>query len=219
MEEMLGKTIKGLIFDLDGVIVFTDKLHYLAWKEMADEIGIHFDEKINNRLRGVSRMDSLSIILENYNGDELTLERKQELAESKNNNYKKLLNEMTPGDVSLEVKETLKELRRRGYKLAIGSSSQNAKTILVRVGLMNAFDEISDGNNIKKSKPDPEVFLKAAQFLQLKPEECAVIEDAYAGIDAAKAGGMTAVAIGDAISYSKSDVRVQSFRELLNYFK
>lgn len=219
MEEMLGKTIKGLIFDLDGVIVFTDKLHYLAWKEMADEIGIHFDEKINNRLRGVSRMDSLSIILENYNGDELTLERKQELAESKNNNYKKLLNEMTPGDVSLEVKETLKELRRRGYKLAIGSSSQNAKIILARVGLMNAFDEISDGNNIEKSKPDPEVFLKAAHFLQLKPEECAVIEDAYAGIDAAKAGGMTAVAIGDAISYSKSDVRVQSFRELLNYFK
>lgn len=216
---MLGKTIKGLIFDLDGVIVFTDKLHYLAWKEMADEIGIHFDEKINNRLRGVSRMDSLSIILENYNGDELTLERKQELAESKNNNYKKLLNEMTPGDVSLEVKETLKELRRRGYKLAIGSSSQNAKIILARVGLMNAFDEISDGNNIEKSKPDPEVFLKAAHFLQLKPEECAVIEDAYAGIDAAKAGGMTAVAIGDAISYSKSDVRVQSFRELLNYFK
>jgi len=219
MEEMLGKTIKGLIFDLDGVIVFTDKLHYLAWKEMADEIGIHFDEKINNRLRGVSRMDSLSIILENYNGDELTLERKQELAESKNNNYKKLLNQMTPGDVSLEVKETLKELRRRGYKLAIGSSSQNAKIILARVGLMNAFDEISDGNNIEKSKPDPEVFLKAAHFLQLKPEECAVIEDAYAGIDAAKAGGMTAVAIGDAISYSKSDVRVQSFGELLNYFK
>lgn len=219
MEEMLGKTIKGLIFDLDGVIVFTDKLHYLAWKEMADEIGIHFDEKINNRLRGVSRMDSLSIILENYNGDELTLERKQELAESKNNNYKKLLNEMTPGDVSLEVKETLKELRRRGYKLAIGSSSQNAKIILARVGLMNAFDEISDGNNIEKSKPDPEVFLKAAHFLQLKPEECAVIEDAYAGIDAAKAGDMTAVAIGDAISYSKSDVRVQSFGELLNYFK
>lgn len=219
MEEVLGKTIKGLIFDLDGVIVFTDKLHYLAWKEMADEIGIHFDEKINNRLRGVSRMDSLSIILENYNGDELTLERKQELAESKNNNYKKLLNQMTPGDVSLEVKETLKELRRRGYKLAIGSSSQNAKIILARVGLMNAFDEISDGNNIEKSKPDPEVFLKAAHFLQLKPEECAVIEDAYAGIDAAKAGGMTAVAIGDAISYSKSDVRVQSFGELLNYFK
>lgn len=219
MEEMLGKTIKGLIFDLDGVIVFTDKLHYLAWKEMADEIGIHFDEKINNRLRGVSRMDSLSIILENYNGDELTLERKQELAESKNNNYKKLLNQMTPGDVSLEVKETLKELRRRGYKLAIGSSSQNAKIILARVELMNAFDEISDGNNIEKSKPDPEVFLKAAHFLQLKPEECAVIEDAYAGIDAAKAGGMTAVAIGDAISYSKSDVRVQSFGELLNYFK
>lgn len=210
--------MKGIIFDLDGVIVFTDKFHYQAWKQMADEMGIYFDEEINNRLRGVSRMESLSIILEKYEGEELFLEKKRDLAEQKNRDYRKLLKTMTPEDVSKEVRETLEELRKRGYKLAIGSSSQNAKMILEQVDLIDAFDEISDGNNIVNSKPDPEVFLKAAEFLKLKPQECAVVEDAYAGIDAAKAGKMTAIAVGDAASYSKSDIKLQKFEELLDYF-
>lgn len=210
------KEVKGLIFDLDGVIVFTDQFHYQAWKKMADKMGIYFDEEINNRLRGVSRIESLSIILKKYDGEELSLEEK--LAEQKNTYYRNLLKTMTPEDVSDEVRETLEELRKRGYKIAIGSSSQNAKMILNQVGLTDAFDEISDGTNIVRSKPDPEVFLKAADFLGLEPEECAVVEDAYAGIDAAKAGKMTAIAIGDATNYNKSDIRLQKFAQLLDYF-
>lgn len=218
MEKIMEKSLKGIIFDLDGVIVFTDRFHYEAWKKMSDEMEIYFDETINNRLRGVSRMESLSIILEKYHGKELSLEEKKELADQKNKYYRKLLKTMTPEDVSQEVRKTLGELRKRGYKLAIGSSSQNAKMILKQVDLIDAFDEISDGNNIVNSKPDPEVFLKAAQYLGLEPEECAVVEDAYAGIDAAKAGKMIAIAVGDATSYSKSDIRLQKFEELLDYF-
>ena len=142
---------KGIIFDLDGVIVFTDKFHYKAWKKLADEYGIYFDEVINNRLRGVSRMDSLEIILERYEGVPLSAESKAQMAEKKNNIYKEYLKEMTPADVSDEVRQTLSELRARGYKLAVGSSSKNAKFILNQVQLTDAFDQISDGNNITKS--------------------------------------------------------------------
>ena len=208
-------SIKAFIFDLDGVLVFTDRFHYLAWKQMADEKGIYFDEIINNRLRGVSRMDSLEIILERYEGPELSADEKLALATKKNEAYRKLLEQMTPEDVSEDVRETLAELRRRGVKISLGSSSRNARFILERVGLLDAFDAISDGNNITRSKPDPEVFLKAAQMLKLSPGDCLVIEDAYAGIDAAKAGGFTAVAIGDATTHEKADYRIKTFGELL----
>ena len=157
--------MKAFIFDLDGVIVFTDKFHYLAWKKMADEMGIYFDETINNRLRGVSRAESLEIILERYEGPALSQEKKAELMEGKNNTYKELLGGMTPDDVTDEVRNTLAELHNRGYKLALGSSSKNAKFILEKVELLGAFDAISDGTNITKSKPDPEVFLKRQSFL------------------------------------------------------
>lgn len=207
--------IKGFIFDLDGVIVFTDKYHYEAWKKVADRLGIYFDEAINNRLRGVSRMDSLEIILERYHGRELLAQDKEALATEKNEFYKELLNNLMPTDITEDVRETLAELKRRGFKLAIGSSSKNARLILEKVELLNAFDAISDGNNIDKSKPDPEVFIKAAEFLGLLPEECAVIEDAYAGIEAAVAGGMKAIAIGDAISSNLADERLTSFKDLL----
>ena len=207
--------VKGFIFDLDGVIVFTDQFHYRAWKQMADDKGIYFDKEINNRLRGVSRMESLEIILEQYHGEPLSDGEKAAMAEEKNEIYKKLLEQMTPEDVSEEVKETLRELKKRGYLLAIGSSSKNAKFILERTGMTGMFDAISDGTNITRSKPDPEVFLKAAEYLGLKPEECAVVEDAYAGIDAAKAGNMTAIAIGDATKYEKADERLTTFQDLL----
>lgn len=206
---------KAFIFDLDGVIVFTDKFHYQAWKKMADDRGIYFDETINNRLRGVSRMASLEIILERCDKT-LTLQEKEAMAEEKNNIYRELLTSMTPADVSDEVRETLRELRNRGYKLAIGSSSKNTPFILERVGLNGFFDAVSDGNNITHSKPDPEVFLKAAEFIEEQPEHCIVVEDAYAGVDAAKAGGMRAAAIGDAASYEKADYVLHSFRDLLN---
>ncbi len=208
--------MKALIFDLDGVICFTDQFHFQAWKQMADEIGVYFDEKINNRLRGVSRMDSLEIILERYEGEPLSAEKKEELAAKKNEIYRELLKTMTPEDVTDEVRDTLKELRRRGYKLSLGSSSKNAKFILEKIDLLDAFDAISDGTNITKSKPDPEVFLKAAEFLQTDPAECLVVEDAFAGIDAAKAGGMLAAGIGDAKDYEKTDYPLNTFSDLLH---
>lgn len=207
--------LKAAIFDLDGVIVFTDKFHYQAWKKMADEMGIYFDEEINNRLRGVSRMDSLEIILERYEGEPLSQERKDELAAQKNETYRELLATMTPADVTDEVRETLAEIRKRGYKISLGSSSKNAKFILERVDLLDAFDAISDGNNITKSKPDPEVFLKGAEFLGEKPEECLVVEDAEAGIDAGLAGGMKTAAIGDAVNCGKADYTLETFSDLL----
>lgn len=210
--------MEGIIFDLDGVIVFTDRFHYQAWKTIADEQGIYFDEVINNRLRGVGRMDSLDIILEKYEGAPLSREEKERLAAKKNDIYRELLKQMSPADVSKEVRETLAELRARGYLLAIGSSSKNAKLILQQVELKEAFDAISDGTNITKSKPDPEVFLKAAEFLKLQPEDCAVVEDAFAGIDAAKAGNMTAVAIGDAVHAPNADERLETFSDLLALF-
>lgn len=206
--------MKAFIFDLDGVIVFTDKFHYQSWKKMADRMGIYFDEEINNRLRGVSRMESLEIILERYDGKLSEIE-KQELAEEKNKTYRELLTTMTPDDVTAEVRDTLTELRNRGYKLSIGSSSKNAKFILDKVALTDYFDAISDGTNITKSKPDPEVFLKAAEFLGVMPEDCIVIEDAAAGVDGAKAGGMKAVGIGDASSYEKTDYPIKTFADLL----
>ncbi len=207
--------LKAIIFDLDGVIVFTDKFHYQAWKKMADRMNIYFDEAINNRLRGVSRMDSLDIILERYDGEPLSQAEKEELATQKNETYRELLKTMTPEDVTDEVRETLAEIRKRGYKIALGSSSKNAKFILERVALTNAFDAISDGTNITKSKPDPEVFLKGAEFLGEKPENCLVVEDAEAGIDAGIAGGMKTAAIGDAAGCGKADYVLDTFADLL----
>jgi beta-phosphoglucomutase len=204
---------QGVIFDLDGVICFTDKFHYEAWKAMADEIGVYFDETINNHLRGVSRMASLDIILERADRT-YTQEEKEALAERKNNNYKKLLEKMNPADLSKEVKTTLDTLRSMGCLLAIGSSSKNAKFILKQLGLEGYFDAISDGTNITRSKPDPQVFQMAAQFLNLRPEECLVVEDAVAGIDAAKDGGFAAAGLGEAAEYGRTDHPLNTFGDL-----
>lgn len=206
--------IKGIIFDLDGVLVFTDQFHFAAWKQLASELGYTIDEEMNSRLRGVSRMDSLNIVLEKYEGI-LSNEQKVVLADRKNKIYLNYLENMVPSDVSNAVRKTLADLHERGYKIALGSSSRNAKIILKKVALEEAFDAISDGTNISKSKPDSEVFLKAAEYLDLQPEECIVVEDAYAGIDAAKAGNMQAVGIGEAYSYAKADYHIKKIEELL----
>lgn len=211
--------LKAVIFDLDGVIVSTDRFHYQAWKQMADRMNIYFDEEINHRLRGVSRMDSLDIILERYEGAPLSQEEKNKLAEEKNETYRKLLTTMTPADASEEVRSTLAEIRRRGYKISLGSSSKNARFILEQVGLLDAFDAISDGNNISKSKPDPEVFLKGAEFLKEKPANCLIVEDAEAGIEAGIAGGMKTAAIGDAVKCGKADYALTTFSDLLEILK
>lgn len=207
---------KAVIFDLDGVICFTDKYHYRAWKALADRLGIYFDEKINDRLRGVSRMASLEIVLEKADKS-YTQEEKEAFAEEKNNLYKELLKDMTEADLSEEVRTTLEELRNRGYKLSIGSSSKNTKFILGQLGLGDFFDAIADGTDITNSKPDPEVFLKSAEKLGIEPSECAVVEDARAGIEAAKAAGMTALALfGDAKECGEEDYNLTGFADLLN---
>lgn len=207
--------IRAVIFDLDGVICSTDEYHYQAWKKIADSRGIFFDREINNRLRGVSRMESLDIILERSDR-EYTDAEKLAMATEKNEIYRTLLDNMSPADLSDEVRDTLNELRRRGYPMSIGSSSKNTRYILRRIGLGDFFDAVSDGTNITRSKPDPEVFLKAAEFLGEKPENCLVVEDAAAGIQAAKAGGMYAAGIGEAMKYSKTDYPITRFADLLS---
>lgn len=206
--------LKGIIFDLDGVICFTDEYHYLAWKELADRLGIPFDRKDNERLRGVSRMASLEIILEKSE-KAYTEAEKQSFCEEKNNRYREYLSRMTPADLSEETASTLLKLRERGYLLAIGSSSRNAKTILEKIGLGSFFDAVSDGTNITRTKPDPQVFLMAAEMLKLPPEECLVVEDAEAGIAAAKAGGMQAAGMGGAAADPCADYSLSCFSDLL----
>lgn len=206
--------MKAIIFDLDGVICHTDEYHYLAWRSMADTLGVPFDRQVNNRLRGVSRMESLEIILEQYKGA-LSQAEKESLAEQKNERYKEFLATMTPADLSEEVKMTLEELRGRGYLLAIGSSSKNAKFILQQLGLGSFFDAISDGTNITRSKPDPEVFVKAAQMLCVPCEACLVVEDAVSGAQAGKRGGMKVACVGDASEAKAGDYNLASFRQLL----
>lgn len=207
--------MKGIIFDLDGVIISTDEQHYQGWKALADRLEIPFDREVNNRFRGVSRMACMDII-EEISGRTFTQEEKVAHATWKNDYYRSLLGEMSPADLSAEVKSTLDALRAKGLKLAIGSSSKNAKFILERIGLADYFDAISDGTNIARSKPDPEVFLKAAEFLGLEPADCLVVEDAVAGVEAAHAGGMEAAAVGDAASKNCGDYILNSFCELLN---
>ena len=205
---------QAIIFDLDGVICHTDQYHYLAWKQIADELEVYFDEQINNRLRGVSRRESLEIILEAYPG-RLTEEEKTYYTEKKNGLYRSLLQNMSAADVTAEVRETLDQLRSQGILLAIGSSSKNAKSILKQIGLEDYFDAVSDGTNITRSKPDPEVFLKASQFLGVEPRLCLVVEDARSGVEAALAANMDCAAIGDATKYNLAQYNLQRFSDLL----
>ena len=205
---------KGIIFDLDGVLLSTDHFHYLAWKALADRLGIPFNEKKNDLLRGVSRMDSLEIIL-GERSDEFSPEEKLAFATEKNLTYRSYLQTLTPEFVSPEVPETLQKLRESGLRLAVGSSSKNTPLILEKTDLRKYFDAVSDGNNITKSKPDPEVFLKAAQFIGLDPSECVVVEDADSGIEAAKRGGFYAISIGDSVTNGLDDRHINSLVELL----
>ena len=196
--------IKGVIFDLDGVIVSTDDLHFMAWKKIASQEGIPFDRTINHQLRGVSRMASLDIIL-SKSSKNYTAEEKQLLANIKNDYYVSLLDQLSQNDILPGVLHLLEWLKQAHIKIAIGSSSKNAKTILKKIGLYEMFDHITDGNDIIHSKPNPEVFIKAADGLGLTYETCAVVEDAEAGIDAAKAANMYAFGVGPASTYSKTD--------------
>jgi len=199
-------SIKAVIFDLDGVIVSTDDYHYRAWKVMADEEGIYFDKIINERLRGVSRMESLEIILEKAD-KEYTNEEKIQMAEKKNSLYRGLLNELTPNDILPGVMKVLEDLKTKNIKIAIGSSSKNTPMILGKIGLKDYFDAVADGNDIRNSKPDPEVFLLAARKVGMEAKECLVVEDADAGVEAAIAGNMKVLAVGYASINPKADYK------------
>ncbi len=205
--------IEAVIFDLDGVIVSTDEFHYQAWKKLADEEGIFFDRHINERLRGVSRLESLDIIMEKA-PKKYTEEEKKNLAERKNRYYRELLEKLTPGDILPGVLEKIKELKKDGVRLGIGSSSKNTPVILEKIGLADFFDAVSDGNQIKRSKPDPEVFLLAASKMNIPPEKCLVVEDADAGIEAAINAGMKCMAVGAASSNKKAHIRAGSLQEI-----
>lgn len=205
---------QGIIFDLDGVICSTDEYHYLAWKALADRLGIPFDRERNNLLRGVSRMASLEIILERSEKTYSEAE-KAVFAEEKNTLYRELLGRMSPADLSDDVKNTLTALRQTNLKLAIGSSSKNAPFILDRIGLGDFFDAVADGNCITHSKPNPEVFLKAADMIGLDPKDCLVVEDAHAGVEAAVAGGFDCAAMGNARDNARAKWHISHFSDLL----
>lgn len=206
--------IKGIIFDLDGVLCSTDNFHYLAWKEMADKEGIYFDREINNQLRGVSRMASLEIILKNAT-KKYSQEEKEELATLKNDLYRKYLTKLRPSDVDPDVSYTLMMLEKRGYKLAIGSSSKNTKLILKNLDLTRYFNVIVDGTMITNSKPDPEVFDKARVLLGFDKDECVVVEDAVSGIDAGYNAGMRTFAIKDAKNNEKATFKIDKLSDIL----
>lgn len=188
---------QGVLFDLDGVLCSTDRFHYAAWQQTAREAGAPFDEAVNQRLRGVGRMESLEIILAG-SARTFTETEKQRMAEEKNERYRALLQQMTPADMPGGVRRALEQLRAAGLKLAVGSSSKNARFILRQLQAEDCFDAVCDGTQIQNSKPDPEVFLKAAAMLGLPPAACLVVEDAPAGLQAARAGGMDCAFVGSA---------------------
>lgn len=202
--------IKALIFDLDGVIVDTAKYHYLAWKELADELGFFFSKKDNERLKGVSRMRSLDILLEVGN-IKLSDERKEQLAAKKNTQYVEMIKKMQADEVLPGALSFLEKAKEKGYKIALGSASKNARTILKQVKIGNLFDTIIDGNKVSEAKPNPEVFLLGAKKLGVEPRKCVVFEDAAAGVEAAHNGNMFCVGIGTEENLADADALIPSF--------
>jgi len=192
----ISKDIKGVIFDLDGVLVDTAKFHYIAWKKIADDLQLDFNIDDNEKLKGVSRKKSLEIILE-LNGKVISEEEKGKLLESKNNYYLDLIKALDESDVLPGVKNVISQIEAQGIRIALGSASKNAKVILTSTGLLHYFEQLVDGNMVSKAKPDPEVFITAANLLNLEPQHCVVFEDAEAGVEAALAAEMRVVGVGD----------------------
>jgi len=205
--------IKACLFDLDGVIVDTARYHFIAWKALAEELGFEFTEKDNERLKGVSRMRSLDILLEIGN-IEMEQEKKEELATRKNDHYRSFITQMKPDEILPGATEFIKELKENNIKIALGSASKNAMTILDRLQLTDWFDAVVDGTKVSIAKPDPEVFLKGAEELNVLPGECVVFEDAEAGVEAALAGGMKCVGIGTPDILGKAHLVVSGLHEM-----
>lgn len=205
--------IKACIFDLDGVIVDTARYHFIAWKELAHELGFEFTEEDNEQLKGVSRMESLDILLE-IGGLDLPQDKKEELARKKNEHYRSLILKMTPDEILPGAMEFIKQVKDNKILTAVGSASKNTMTILERLKLTSWFDAIVDGTMITKAKPDPQVFTKAAKKLDTPPDQCVVFEDARAGVEAALAGGMKCIGVGSPEILGKAHLVVAGLHEM-----
>jgi beta-phosphoglucomutase len=211
---MFFNTMQAGLFDLDGVIVDTAKFHYLAWRELANGLGFDITEEQNEHLKGISRMESLDRILA-MGGATLPDDEKLRLASIKNARYVEMVKQMPASEILPGAKDYLLQLRGRGVKIALGSASKNAELILENLGIRDLFDAVIDGNKATQSKPDPQVFLLGASALDVAPSDCVVYEDAAAGIEAAKAGGMHAVGIGRPENLPRADLVVPGLHALL----
>ncbi len=209
---MSKRSIKAALFDLDGVIVDTAKYHYLAWKSIADELGFEFTEEHNERLKGVSRRRSCEILLE-VGGITCSDEQIEDMMFRKNEIYLSYIKKMNESELLPGAVNCLDTLRANGIKVALGSASKNSPLILNNLKITDKFDAIIDGNCTSKAKPDPEVFTLGAEALGVKYEECVVFEDSFAGIEAAKSGGMAAIGIGSPDVLDKADLVIKGLHE------
>lgn len=211
----MSKPLQAFIFDLDGVITDTAEYHFLAWKELGEELGIPFTREFNEELKGVSRMDSLEKILAlGHRQNDFSQEEKEALAAKKNEHYVRLIENISPNDILPGIKEILAVIKEKGYKLGLASVSKNAFTVMDSLGLRDQFDVIVDAATIEKGKPHPEIFLTAAKLLSADPFACIGIEDAAAGVDSIKGAGMYAVGIGNQETLAKADIVYSSTSEL-----
>lgn len=192
----MNKPQKAVIFDLDGVLTDTAHYHFLAWKQIADKVGVHFDEAVNEQLKGIDRMGSLNLILQ-QSQTPFSDQQRQALAAEKNTNYQTLIQQITPNDVFTGVPELISALRKQGFALGVASVSKNAQFVLQQLELTSAFDYVADAAKISRSKPDPEIFLTVAEALQVSPQHCVGVEDAVAGVQAIVSAGMPAIGVGD----------------------
>ena len=209
------RKLEGVIFDLDGVITDTAEYHYLAWKQLGEELGIPFDREFNEKLKGVSRRDSLELILKHGNKEHgFSYEEKEALATKKNNHYAELIKQVTPRDLLPGIIDLLNELKAAKLKVAMASASKNAFTVTKSLGIIDYFDHIVDAAKVEKSKPDPEVFLKAAKAIGVSPKNCVGIEDADAGVVAINDADMVSIGIGDEGVLGHADIVLSSTDEL-----
>lgn len=213
MGRMMKPHIRAVLFDLDGVVVFTDKYHYLAWKALADQQGWDFDEEVNHACRGVPRMASLEVILR-HNNIELPQDRKEELADWKNTRYKKLLEEINESDLYPGAIGFIQSLRERQVKIGLCSSSKNAQLVLDRLGIESLFDTVVTGHDFEKAKPDPEIFLLGARQLAVPNSHCVVFEDAWSGVQAALAAGMKCIGVGSPDVLTNASEVIRSYEEI-----
>lgn len=217
--------IEAFIFDLDGVITDTAKFHYLAWKELGLKIDIEIDEEFNERLKGISRMESLErILIKGNKQNEFTLKEKEDLANDKNKYYVELIKHISPKDILPEIENLLKEIKLNNIKIGLASASKNATMVLNNLGLNSYFDFIADASKCKNSKPNPEIFIMAANGLNVDPLNCIGIEDAMAGIDAINSANMYSVGVGDKDALNKANIVFENtqnidFNQIVNSYK